>query len=242
MRMLLDEDVADFSRWKAQCFEAKEYLTNYDIQPGNKAVMKISSLLPENPIVSVDVGMHQCWCAQSLHLKGHKGRIHIGGGYGAMGCGLPYAIGSSISINNGKVYCICGDGGFQMNIQELETVKREQLPIKIFILNNRVLGKISETQHFSHGDRFAATAVSGGYTVPNFQKISEAYGIKAATLSSYEKLDDYKEWIDDNEPCLFDISLPEDSFLTPKIKFETGVMYPLLADDVDKIANEILER
>ena len=242
MRMLLDEEVADYSVWKAQCLEAKEYLSKYDLQPGNMAVMKISSLLPENPIVSVDVGMHQCWCAQSLHLKGHKGRIHIGGGFGAMGCGLPYAIGSSISVNNGKVFCISGDGGFQMNIQELETVKREQLPIKIFILNNRVLGKISETQHFNHDDRFAATTASGGYTVPNFQRISEAYGIKAATLSSYEELDNYKEWISDEEPCLFDISLPEDSLLTPKIKFETGVMTPLLPDEVDSKVKEILSR
>lgn len=236
MRMLLSEEVGDYFSWKAQCFEAKEYLSKYDVQPGNRAVMKISSMLPENPIVSVDVGMHQCWCAQSLHLKGYKGRILIGGGFGAMGCGLPYAIGSSISTNNGKVYCICGDGGFQMNIQELETVKREQLPIKIFILNNRVLGKISETQHFNHGDRFAATAVSGGYTVPNFQKISEAYGIKAVSLASYEELDKYKNWFEDNEPCLFDITLPEESFLTPKIKFETGVMSPKLEDDVlDKV-------
>lgn len=242
MRMLLAEEVADYSVWKAQCIEAKEYLSKYDLQPGNMAVMKISSLLPENPIVSVDVGMHQCWCAQSLHLKGHKGRIHIGGGFGAMGCGLPYAIGSSISVNNGKVFCISGDGGFQMNIQELETVKREQLPIKIFILNNRVLGKISETQHFNHDDRFAATTASGGYTVPNFQRISEAYGIKAATLSSYEELDNYKEWISDDEPCLFDISLPEDSLLTPKIKFETGVMIPLLPDDVNAKVKEILSR
>ena len=186
--------------------------------------------------------MNQCWCAQSMHLKGYQGRIHIGGGYGAMGCGLPYAIGSSISINKGKVYCICGDGGFQMNIQELETVKRENLPIKIFILNNRVLGKISETQHFSHGDRFAATAVSGGYTVPHFQKISEAYGIKAATLASYEELDNYKEWIEDNEPCLFDISLPEETFLTPKIKFETGIMSPKIEDNAFNVVKQILSK
>lgn len=127
-----------------------------------------------------------------------------------------------------------------MNIQELETVKREQLPIKIFILNNRVLGKISETQHFNHGDRFAATAVSGGYTVPNFQKISEAYGIKAVSLASYEELDKYKDWFEDNEPCLFDISLPEESFLTPKIKFETGVMSPKLKGDVLENVMKIL--
>ena len=145
-----------------------------------------------------------------------------------MGCGLPFAIGSCIAKNKKPVYCISGDGGFQMNIQELETVHREKLPVKIFILNNRVLGKISETQHFSHGDRFAATAESGGYTVPNFQKIAEAYGIRAATLVSYKELDSYKDWFTDNEACLLNISLPSESFLTPKIKFETGMINPKL--------------
>lgn len=242
VRILLSEDVGDFSKWKEQCLEAKEHLYDYDVQPGNLAVRKISDLLPRNPIVTVDVGMNQCWTAQSLHLKGYDGRIHIGGGYGAMGCGLPYAIGASISISKGKVFCICGDGGFQMNIQELETVKREELPIKIFILNNRVLGKISETQHFNHGDRFALTAQSGGYTVPDFQRISEAYGIKAVTLSSYENLDDYREWFDDNEPCLFNILLPEESYLTPKIQFETGLISPKLDDEVFKNVKDILKR
>lgn len=149
-----------------------------------------------------------------------------------MGCGLPYAIGSAISKKNTPVYCISGDGGFQMNIQELETVKRENLPIKIFILNNKVLGKISETQHFNHNDRFANTTISGGYSVPDFCKISEAYGIRAAKLNTYEKLNDYIGWINDMDPCLIDISLPEESFLTPKIKFETGVINPVLDESV----------
>ena len=242
MRMLLNEDVPDYSAWKQQCLEAKKVLDDYDIQPGNRAIQKISELMPPNPIVAVDVGMNQCWAAQSLHLKGHEGRIHIGGGFGAMGCGLPYAIGSSIYKDNGIVYCITGDGGFQMNIQELETVKRENLPVKIFVLNNRVLGKISETQHFNHGDRFANTAVSGGYTVPDFTKISEAYGIKAAKIDSYEQLDEYKAWFTDSDPCLIDISLPEDSLLTPKIKFETGVISPKLDDAVIEKVESILAR
>lgn len=242
MRILLSEKVKDFSSWKHQCLDAKDFLQKYDIQPGNKAIQKISDNLPINPIVTVDVGMNQCWAAQSLHLKGRQGRIHIGGGFGAMGCGLPYAIGASISTNKERVYCICGDGGFQMNIQELETVKREGLPIKIFILNNRVLGKISETQHFNHSNRFAATAISGGYSVPNFCKISEAYGIKATKLNSYLELDKYKSWIDDEEPCLFDILLPEESFLTPKINFETGLISPKLDDSVFYKAKELLAK
>lgn len=240
MRKLLDETVGDFSVWKKQCMEAKNVLVEYDQQPGNKAVEAIGNLLPPNANVSVDVGMNQCWTAQSLVLKGYKGRIHISGGYGTMGCGLPFAIGSAIAKKGENVFCITGDGGFQMNIQELETVKRENLPIKIFILNNKVLGKISETQHFNHSNRFAATAVSGGYTVPEFAKIAEAYGIKAIKLDSYEELSMYKEWINDNKPCLFDISLPEMSFLTPKIKFETGKISPEIEISAIERVKEIL--
>jgi len=242
MNNLISEDVKDYCEWKKQCLDAKEVLDSCDIQPGNLSIKKISDMLPANPIISVDVGMNQCWAAQSLHLKGYGGRIHIGGGFGAMGCGLPYSIGSSISTNKGTVFCISGDGGFQMNIQELETVRREHLPIKIFILNNRVLGKISETQHFNHEDRFANTTESGGYTVPNFAKISEAYGIKSAKLNNYTELDRYSSWIRDRDPCLFDIALPEQSFLTPKIKFETGMMSPKIDDDTFYKAKEILKK
>lgn len=242
MRKLLDEPVGDFSAWRKQCLEAKAVLDEYDKQPGNKAVEAIGVLLPANANVSVDVGMNQCWTAQSLVLKGYKGRIHISGGYGTMGCGLPFAIGSAIAEKGKPVYCIAGDGGFQMNIQELETVKRENLPVKIFILNNRVLGKISEPQHFSHGDRFACTAVSGGYTVPNLVKIAEAYGIKASKLSSYEELANYKEWVCDGEPCLFDISLPEASLLTPKIKWETGKISPTISDSIVEQIKNILSK
>ena len=139
-----------------------------------------------------------------------------------MGCGLPYAIGSSISMGGRISYCITGDGGFQMNIQELETVKREKLPIKIFILNNRVLGKIRETQHLEHNDRFANTTASGGYTVPEFSRIAEAYGIRAVKLKSYDELDIYKSWITDNGPCLFDILLSENSLLTISMRVCPG--------------------
>ena len=240
MRMLLAETVKDYSGWKKRCIEARDILAAYDKQPGNLAVEKISALLPENPVVSVDVGMNQCWCAQSLSLKGKQGRIHISGGYGTMGCSLPYAIGSCISLGKSAVFCISGDGGFQMNIQELEAIRRERLPIKIFILNNRVLGKISETQHYDNDDRYANTTAGSGYTVPDFCRIAEAYNIKAKKLSSYDELDNYVDWIRDDEPCLFDIPLPEASFLTPKIKFETQKIRPQLDAGIERKIKSIL--
>ena len=238
--MLLNEDIPDYTKWKNTCLKAKNLLEKYDKTEGNLAIEKISSLLPENPIISVDVGQNQCWAAQSLKLKGHDGRILIGGGYGTMGCGLPYAIGASISTGNAVTYCIAGDGGFQMNIQELETVKREGLPIKIFILNNKVLGKISETQHTNHNDRYAQTTASSGYSVPDFQKISEAYGIKAFTLNSYDMLDKYSDWITNDKPCLFNIMLSSESYLMPKIKWETCEIEPKLQESVISKIKKIL--
>lgn len=242
LTMLINEDIPDYSAWKEQCLEAKKILDSYDKTEGNLAIEKIASLLPSSPIVAVDVGQNQCWSAQSLVLKGHHGRILIGGGYGTMGCGLPYAIGASIASGNSPVFCICGDGGFQMNIQELEAVKRENLPIKLFILNNKVLGKISETQHTNHNDRYAQTTAASGYTVPDFERISEAYGIRAATLSSYQQLDKYKDWFNDEQPCLLNIMMSEESYLVPKIKWETGQVKPDLPNDVISKCHKVLSK
>ncbi len=239
MEYLMNLDFPDFSHWKARCMEVKSLLDGYDNTEGNDIIEKISSMLPVNPIVTVDVGQHECWCAQSLHLKGHSGRILIGGGYGAMGCGLPYAIGAAIS--SGKCFCITGDGGLQMNIQELETVVREHLPVKIFVVNNMALGKISEIQHGSYNDRYAQTTPSSGYSVPDFEKIANAYGLRAATLSSYKNLDKYAEWIDDDEPCLINIMLPFDTLLIPKIKWESGKIKPDLDPSLLSKVKEILQ-
>lgn len=237
---MLCEDIPQYNVWEEKCFQAKRMLDDFDQLEGNDIVKKISSLLPENPIVAADVGQHQCWCAQSLHLRGRKGRIHISGGYGTMGCGLPFAIGSSIAAGRGSVYCIAGDGGFQMNIQELETVKRENLPIKIFILNNRVLGKISETQYKDNDGRFAQTTEQSGYSVPDFAAISKAYGIRAATLNDIVDFDRYGDWLSDNMPCLFNIMMKSESFLVPKIKWETSMIEPALPEDVFSNVREVL--
>lgn len=229
---IMNEEMPNFKEWHDNCFKAKKLLENYDITQGNRVIEKISSALPYNPVVAVDVGQNQCWSAQSLSLKGHDGRILIGGGYGSMGCGLPYAIGASISQNNGITFCITGDGGLQMNIQELETVIREKLPIKILVINNGTLGKISEIQTGSYNNRYAQTTPESGYTIPNFVKIANAYGIKAVELSNYEELDQYNNWLKDDEPCLINIKVEWDTLLIPKIKWETGKILPELKEEL----------
>lgn len=242
MNLLMQEDIGDYSEWRNRCLEVKEILSSYDKEEGNLLIEEISSLLPSDPVVAVDVGQNQCWSAQSLSLKGYAGRILIAGGYGSMGCGLPFAIGASISKGNDIVYCITGDGGLQMNIQELETVRRENLPIKILVLNNYVLGKISEIQSGSYNCRYAQTTRESGYTVPDFEKIANAYGIKAVTLGSYKELQNYSEWFTDNEPCLINIRMQEDSLLIPKVKWETGEINPKIDNDVMARVINILQQ
>ena len=240
MQKLLAEDIASYAEWWSRCLEAKKIFDTYDKEAGNLAVEKISSLLPINPIVAVDVGQNECWCAQSLSLKGNAGRIFIGGGYGSMGCGLPFAIGASIANEKNIVFCITGDGGLQMNIQELETVRREKLPIKILILNNHALGKISEVQSIAYNCRFAQTTSDSGYSVPDFEKIANAYGIRAVTLASCDMLSDYKDWLMDDIPCLINICIPDDSKLIPKINWETGEIRPKLDDSIMLKIDEFL--
>ena len=242
LQRLLDEDIPEYTEWNKACFKARDFLEPYDRDLGNMCIEKISSLLPENPIVAIDVGQTQCWSAQSLTLKGQQGRILIGGSYGSMGCGLPYAIGATLAKGKKTVYCITGDGGLQMNIQELQAVVSEKLPIKIFVVNNKALGKIVEIQARSYDNRMMITDESSGYTVPDFEKIARAYGIKAATLDGYERLDEYRDWLEDNEPCLINIMLLEATVLQPKMNWNDREMKPLLCDDVMEKARNILSR
>lgn len=237
---LMDEDIPRYDEWDSKCFEAAGVLEPYDKQPGNYCLAKISSLLPENPVVAVDIGQNQCWAAQSLTLRGRNGRILIGGSYGGMGCGLPYAIGASFASGRGRVFCITGDGGLQMNIQELQTVKTENLPVKIFVVNNRALGKITEVQASAYKGRFLLTTEASGYNAPDFAKISEAYGIKAMTLEAYSELDRCRAWLEDDEPCVINILLPEDTLLLPKMNWNQKDMMPLPPDDVMRRVREIL--
>jgi acetolactate synthase-1/2/3 large subunit len=238
---LLAEDIPTYKHWQEICFKVRDTLKNYDREIGNIVIEQISSLLPVNPLVVVDVGQNQCWAAQSLILKGNQGRILICGGYGSMGCSLPMAVGASIANNRSKVYCITGDGGLQMNIQELETVAREKLPIKILVINNYALGKITEIQETVYDSRYAQTTKASGYSVPDFERISTAYNIRATTLNSYEALTDYAQWLYDDEASLINIPIPWNSKLIPKIEFVSMQILPKLDDEVLRSVSEIFK-
>ncbi|MDQ7068658.1 MAG: thiamine pyrophosphate-dependent enzyme [Sulfurimonas sp.] len=151
----------------------------------NVIVSKIASFLSDE-VVTVDVGQHQMWVAQSLHTTQNQ-RVLFSGGMGAMGFALPSAIGAAIASDK-RVVAIAGDGGIQMNIQELEILKRRQLPIKIFVLNNQNLGMVRQFQELYFDEKYSGTV--NDYSVPDLVSIAKAYGLNARNINNLENIDE----------------------------------------------------
>lgn len=140
-------------------------------------------------IYTFDVGNNQMYSAQSVFV-GNGSKVLTSGGLGSMGYALPAAIGACYSNKKEKVYCICGDGGLQMNLQELQTADYHKLPINVIVLNNNALGMIYDLQTKMFKNRFYGTTL--GYASPDFSKIAQAYNFKYHKVSSVE---DYAEAI-----------------------------------------------
>jgi acetolactate synthase-1/2/3 large subunit len=130
-------------------------------------------------IVVTDVGQHQMWEAQYYKHNAPRSLI-TSGGLGTMGFALPAAIGAKIAKPDSEVWVVVGDGGFQMTMCELATIVQENIDIKIAIINNGYLGMVRQWQEFFYEKRYAATPLVN----PNFQKLAEAFGIRATTVAS----------------------------------------------------------
>ena len=147
-------------------------------QPTIRFLDELFSRLPKDSIVLADVGQHQMWAAQRYHSDSPRGFI-TSGGLGAMGFALPAAIGVQLAKPGTTVVCVSGDGGFQMNIQELATVHRLSLPIKMVIVDNKFLGMVRQWQQLFYQRNYAETDLSDN---PDFVEIAKAYKINAANL------------------------------------------------------------
>jgi len=142
-------------------------------------IQKLGEITDGDAIIISDVGQSQMWTAQFFKWK-HP-RTHItSGGLGTMGFSLPAAMGAAFGRNDMPVICISGDGGLQMNIQELATIGYNKLPVKIFVMNNGYLGMVRQWQEFFWKKRYSSTRI----TSPDFVKVAEAYGIPAQRVTS----------------------------------------------------------
>ena len=148
-------------------------------QPTIRFLDELFSRLPQDSVVIADVGQHQMWAAQRYRSSSPRGFI-TSGGLGAMGFALPAAVGVQLAKPDTCVLCVSGDGGFQMNIQELATVHRLGLPVKMVIIDNKYLGMVRQWQQLFYQRNYAETDLSDN---PDFVEIAKAYKIHSFRLN-----------------------------------------------------------
>ena len=190
------------------------------------AVRIAQSKFEKNAIVVSDCGANLCWVYQSYLPD--SSFLFTAGGNSPMGYSLPAAIGAQLLNPDKKVYCFIGDGGLQMNIQELQTIVAYNLPITIFVQNNFGYGIIKQFQDAYFESRHFATGE--GYTVPDFASISKAYKIPYLAVASQKKLESIEI---PRGFSIIDLHLPTDSLITPKTEMNRFIhdQYPYIEDD-----------
>ena len=148
-----------------------------------------------------------------------------------MGYALPAAIGAQFAAPEKQVVCIIGDGGLQMNIQELETINHYQLPIKIFLVNNEGYGIIKQTIDTWLNSRYVGTDEKSGLGFPDFKKVANAYKIKAQEILDHKNINDkIQEALGFEGPLLIDVRVSPNQKILPKLAFGRPIedMDPLL--------------
>src|SRR5881296_2065705 len=159
--------IAEVQGWARQ----REESYRGDLSPEN-IVAAIHDAAPDRCTIVTDVGQHQMWVAKLYPYR--RPNTHItSGGLGTMGFAVPAAMGVQLARPHGPVWAISGDGGFQMNLQEIATMVQEKIPVKMAVFNNGYLGMVRQWQQFFHGRRYSATPIWS----PDYVKLAEAYGI-----------------------------------------------------------------
>ena len=213
------------SAWLSQCkqwqakypvvlpeyWEQKEYVNNYVF------IDALSDVLPEGAlIVPGSSGGCSEVTMQAFRMK--KGmRMFNSEGLGPMGFGIPAAIGGCIAAGRKETICIDGDGGFVMNIQELEVVKRLNLPIKFFVLNNNGYVSIRNTQNTHFEGRLVASSPMSGLSLPSVRNNAYTYGLKYLRIENHYQIEDsIKEFLDFSGPAICEVMLPPTHVTAPK--------------------------
>jgi acetolactate synthase-1/2/3 large subunit len=203
-----------FSQWLCVCDEIKAKLSGIDEQEANKTIRTLSAWITPKAVITTDVGQNQVWVAQSFITKGQ--RILFSSSHGTMGYSLPAAIGAYFASNKTAI-AFCGDGGLQMNIQELQFLARENIPVKIILLNNNALGMIRHFQEMYFECNYMHTTRALGYTTPDFGAVAKAYGIPYVKSNGLSEIDSIRPYLEQTGPAFIEIFLPEDTYVFPKL-------------------------
>ena len=173
--------------WREHCSATKnDYPWDYN-HPGERIyapllLKQLSDALPQDSVVCCDVGQHQMWVAQ--HMQFNSPRNHISSsGLGTMGFGLPAAVGAKMARPDDTVVLVSGDGSFMMNVQELGTLRRAKLPVKMVLMDNQRLGMVRQWQELFFDARFSETILTDN---PDFVRLAAAFDIPGETITRKE--------------------------------------------------------
>ncbi|WP_173496170.1 acetolactate synthase 2 catalytic subunit [Shewanella sp. ISTPL2] len=147
---------------------------------------RLANKLPEDNVVCCDVGQHQMWVAQHMWFRRPEDHLSSAG-LGTMGFGLPAAIGAQVARPDATVVTVSGDGSFMMNVQELTTIKRRKLPVKIVLVDNQKLGMVKQWQQLFFEERYSETDLSDN---PDFVLLASAFDIPGRTIFSSDEVEE----------------------------------------------------
>ncbi len=206
--------VADW--WNQLRVWKKDHPLSYDLDrlTPQMVIECLGELTDEHTIITTDVGQHQMWAAQYYPTVNPR-NYATSCGLGAMGYGLPAAVGAQVARPEALVVLITGDGSLQMSLQELGTIAQNKLPIKIILLNNGVLGLVRQWQKSFYGGRYSQTQLDGN---PDFVKVAEAYGMLGINVDSTEQVQSaIAEAIKHSGPVLVNFTISPDEAVLPLI-------------------------
>lgn len=212
--LLKVEQVFSYDDWLNVCNEVVRLVGDQDDTNIGQFIEELSSYIPNDAIVTTDVGQNQVWVAQSFQVK-DKQRVLFSGGLGSMGYSLPASIGAAVNDNK-MVVSFNGDGGIQMNIQELNYISKCNLPIKIFVFNNKSLGMIRHFQELYFDNINSYTVSNQGFSSCDFCKIANAYGLESISININQGADDLKEVFNNKKPQLINVDIDGDTYVYPK--------------------------
>jgi acetolactate synthase-1/2/3 large subunit len=223
----------DHSEWVAHIDELKEkYPMSYnrDCLNGPLIMENIYKITKGDAIIATDVGQHQMWAAQHYVFKKPR-TLLTSGGLGTMGYGLGAAIGAKVGCRDKVVINIAGDGCFRMNMNELATATRYNIPIIEIIFNNRVLGMVRQWQDLFYGKRYSATVLDD---VTDFVKVSEGMGAKAYRVTTIDEFNAaLTEAIELNIPCVIECEIAKDDKVFPMVAPGTAISEAFDRKDLD---------